>query len=170
MSASRGLRNIINRKFYFGERRIFFENRLEIFQAKMSLSIAGRANPVAVGQEGQASWQFEEASSWIICGWMVRQCTKYNLKSYVRECFTLLIVSDSDVTLNNVVTRSCQQFLQNKTKTLALTVVPFAALIALTPPAKASVLSFNPSTPTLTQTAPSGSFNTSNLSSVFLVF
>jgi hypothetical protein len=61
-----------------------------------------------------------------------------------------------------------KQFLQNKTRTLALTVVPFAALIALTPPAKASVLSFNPSTPTLTQTAPSGSFVTSNLSSVAL--
>ena len=61
-----------------------------------------------------------------------------------------------------------KRFLQNKTKTLALTVVPFAALIALTPPAKASVLSFDPSTPTLTQTAPSGSFITSNLSSVVL--
>ena len=61
-----------------------------------------------------------------------------------------------------------KKFLQNKTRTLALTVVPFAALIALTPPAKASALSFDPSTPTLTQTAPSGVFNTSNLSSVAL--
>src|SRR5437879_761223 len=59
-------------------------------------------------------------------------------------------------------------FLQNKGRTLALSVVPFAALAALTPSAGAAPLVFTPNTPTLTQTAPSGSLVTSNLSSVAL--
>jgi hypothetical protein len=61
-----------------------------------------------------------------------------------------------------------KQFLQNKTRTLALSVVPFAALVALTPPAKATTVVFNPATPTLTASSPSGSLVTSNLSSVAL--
>jgi hypothetical protein len=61
-----------------------------------------------------------------------------------------------------------RQFLQNKTRTLALSVVPFAALVSLTPPAKATTLVFNPATPTLTAVSQSGSLVTSNLSSVAL--
>jgi hypothetical protein len=100
-----------------------------------------------------------------------RQCTKYNLKSYVRECFTLLIACDLHRTLEAHLMSSldrAKQFLQNKSRTLALTVVPFAALVALAAPSKASVLTFAPGTPTLTQTAPSGSLATSNLSAVAL--
>jgi hypothetical protein len=61
-----------------------------------------------------------------------------------------------------------KQFLQNKSRTLALSVVPFAALVALAPPAKASLLVFAPGTPTMSTTAPSGSLVTNNLSSVAL--
>jgi hypothetical protein len=100
-----------------------------------------------------------------------RQCTKYNLKSYAEKGFTLLIATNLNHTLEIHLMSSldrAKQFLQNKSRTLALTVVPFAALVALAPLAKASVLSFAPGTPTLTQTSASGSLATSNLSSVAL--
>src|SRR6185503_11055545 len=102
----------------------------------------GRVEPSAVGQEGQASWQCEEASIWTVLvisvGTASTQSTANVLVCSVQLLYTNQKTVNRRITEMTSVERA-RRFIQARGKAIAMTIVPLAAIaIAASQPARAA--------------------------------